>query len=879
MATFNVSTTSQLSKALSDVRSGDTIQLEGGNYGALDLNSQRQSNLRADKTITITSADPDDPAIFDGLTVRNASNLALEGLKFDFKTDASTSVSAIPFRVDQSSDIAIRDSSFTGDDYKGSDASLAGYGAGFGLRIIRSENVTLEGSDFSGFRVATSFSSSQGLTVRNNDYTDISGDALKFASIQGALIEGNRVGDFRTNPGDTFHRDMIQFLTSGTDTPSSDIVIRDNVLHSGAGPFTQSIFMGNEMVAFGRAGREMFYRDILIEDNVIYNAQAHGITIGSTDGLTIRNNTVLHNTAAGDHKSVHIPKINVSSDSLRVSITDNITDSIGGSPQAAWKISGNLFVQRTDVLGDGYYNDLFVAANRPDAPLEALQALPGGLVERLNVGADMTRFDPTPDSLTALARAAQDGNTKIFDAGLSADPSGLLGNKAVYRWDFGDGNTGTGMVVRHTYDSPGDYEVVLTATRGGQSDSFTFTAQSADLTLLSLRFGAAGRPDDTSSYDIPTEILGRAAPQENGSFHLADGNYISIERDVSTHLHALDEFTLSFSLQRDGITAGTGRIMQIKSSWGVEMDSSGRLVFEVTNNAGKTFKLTSDTAITDTRWHDVRITYDADDGVASMHIDGAENGSIAISGATQAYGGYGMMLGWPWGSNFNGKLRAVDIVAEADTDSSLPVREPDSSPIKEPGNGASAPVAQDLAVNEIFTFIKAGDYKALADSQSKDLVTGTERGGDGVILADTDGRFNAASAREGENILIGGGEDNWIVDGSGDNIMFGGGGADDFRFRGGDVNGTERDAILDFTDGDRLVLGGYDAGTFEIASDASGLRVFSGGAAMSATSWDQIVAVADASDAIRIADLSDGDGQLLSIQQNDGLHLVGFYDL
>ena len=392
MPTFTVSTKQQLSKALSDVRSGDTILLEGGDYGELDLNTIRQPNLRADKTITIASADPGDPAVFDGLGVRDASNLALEGLRFDFRTDASTSAGAIPFRVDSSDNIAIRNSTFTGDTYKGPDADLVGYGAGFGLRVLRSEDITLEGSDFSGFRVATNFTQSQNVIVRNNTYTEMSGDALKFAAIQGALIEGNRVENFRANPDDTYHQDMIQFFTSGTDVPSTDIVIRGNILHSGDGEFTQSIFMANEMVSSGRAGREMFYRNFLVEDNVIYNAHAHGITVGAVDGLTIRNNTILHNPADGDHSLVNIPKINVSDDSVRVSVTDNITDSIIGK-SAAWEVSGNLFVQRTDVLGDGYYNDLFVAANRPDAPLEALQALPGGLVERLKVGADMTRFD------------------------------------------------------------------------------------------------------------------------------------------------------------------------------------------------------------------------------------------------------------------------------------------------------------------------------------------------------------------------------------------------------------------------------------------------------------------------------------------------------
>ena len=92
-------------------------------------------------------------------------------------------------------------------------------------RVPRSEDITLEGSDFSGFRVGTNFTQSQNVTIRNNSYTEMSGDATKFAAIQGALIEGNRIENFRSNREDNYHQDMIQFFTSGT-TALDDIVIR-----------------------------------------------------------------------------------------------------------------------------------------------------------------------------------------------------------------------------------------------------------------------------------------------------------------------------------------------------------------------------------------------------------------------------------------------------------------------------------------------------------------------------------------------------------------------------------------------------------------------------------------------------------------------------
>ena len=57
---------------------------------------------------------------------------------------------------------------------------------------------------------------------------------------------------------------------------------------------------------------------------------------------------------------------------------------------------------------------------------------------------------------------------------LSVDFQAFLegGNDADYTWDFGDGATGTGATITHTYTENGVYEVVLTATSGNDSLDF-----------------------------------------------------------------------------------------------------------------------------------------------------------------------------------------------------------------------------------------------------------------------------------------------------------------------------------------------------------------------------------------------------------------------
>lgn len=51
-----------------------------------------------------------------------------------------------------------------------------------------------------------------------------------------------------------------------------------------------------------------------------------------------------------------------------------------------------------------------------------------------------------------------------FDASTSGDPDGAINN---YAWNFGDGNTGTGVFTEHTYAAVGNYTVTLTVTDNG----------------------------------------------------------------------------------------------------------------------------------------------------------------------------------------------------------------------------------------------------------------------------------------------------------------------------------------------------------------------------------------------------------------------------
>ena len=154
--------------------------------------------------------------------------------------------------------------------------------------------------------------------------------------------------------------------------------------------------MRNELVDKGLAGPEMFYRNILIEDNLIVNAHTHGITVGETDGLTIRNNTILQNFSSArgpgfpPEHTVYEPRIHTKNASINVLIEKNIIGTQGFMPIDAGPdhvLVDNFLAQRKRPAGSDYYGNLFVngladAAGVPDD----YRGVPGGLVEQKGVG-------------------------------------------------------------------------------------------------------------------------------------------------------------------------------------------------------------------------------------------------------------------------------------------------------------------------------------------------------------------------------------------------------------------------------------------------------------------------------------------------------------
>lgn len=342
---------------------GGTILLAGGDYGTLSL--QGGGGTRR-QPLTLRATDPAAPVRFSTIDLRDVAHIVMDGIIFDYRFAPGDPVYARPFSISGSRHVTFRNALFDGDTARNVSTADDGFGYGIGLGVRGSSDILIENSEFRTFHRGIGIGESRDIILRGNDIHDIRSDGMNFAQVTGVLIEDNNIHDFRRSLDSPDHADMIQFWTTQTIRPSTDIVIRNNVLNSGTGWYTQSIFMRNELVDQGQAGAEMFYRSITIEQNVIINAHLHGITVGETDGLVIANNTLIENIGSkttADQSEVWTPRINVVPAARDVRIERNVVAAVSGlDAQADWVVAENFVVQNWTRAHGGFYDTVFVAA-------------------------------------------------------------------------------------------------------------------------------------------------------------------------------------------------------------------------------------------------------------------------------------------------------------------------------------------------------------------------------------------------------------------------------------------------------------------------------------------------------------------------------------
>ena len=685
--TITVSTAAQLSDALSKATGGETILLNSGNYGKLSLTTQTKFDYTYASEVTIRSADANRPAVFTGLDVRKAENITFENLTFDYTWSKGQRVTTAPFGVQDSHNITIRGSTFDGDTAKGGDAAGIGYAAGRAFSGFRNTDFDFIDNTVHTFWKGVLIAESDNVRVTGNEFYALRSDGLNVGVPKGILIEDNYFHNFELAPSSGDHSDFIQFSTTNATRPGTDITIRGNLFDVGdGGAGTHTIFIRNDQVDTGLAGSEMFFRNVLIEQNTIYNDHLHGITVGETAGLVIRNNTVLHADGglAGGTGQIEVPRITVASGSTNVTIVDNIVGNIGGGLQGyetlpgGWTVSNNLLVQDDDRSAPNHYSTLFVSSSYDDGAVAGVGgrhyiALPGGLIEMMGVGADATLLDRTPATLAPLFHVgvqSADESSFVFDAAnFSFGPQGLAAaDAATFLWTFGDGSTATGGVVTHRYAAPGSYAVTLDIVMpDGSRAAVTDTVQKlgADLLRFDSTTGKFAVSDGFSETMINISAGALAGSGAARTLDLDVASKAVVNAKAIEGLFGADNFTLNLQLKADVTPDSSGNVLRLQNTLTGSVDRNGNFTFTLNTDDGQKTTVTSKgAALLDGQVHDVRIVFDADLGALSIAVDDKPAVSAAVTGNLPPMGAWDLTFGKPpspSGASFDGKLLKLDL--------------------------------------------------------------------------------------------------------------------------------------------------------------------------------------------------------------------------
>jgi len=138
-----------------------------------------------------------------------------------------------------------------------------------------------------------------------------------------------------------------------------------------------------------------------------------------------------------------------------------------------------------------------------------------------------------------------------------------------YDWDFGDGNTGSGRIIEHVFDSAGIYNVRLTATGEGGTDVEykTITVNKNPVVDFTFAPALAMIPEDKVSFYNFSKY------GDSYSWDFGDGTY-STERDPVHYYEDVGYYEVSLT-----VTSGAGCTTSMIHPDSVEVIGEGKMIF------------------------------------------------------------------------------------------------------------------------------------------------------------------------------------------------------------------------------------------------------------------------------------------------------------
>lgn len=661
MPTFKVQDSASLISALAKAKGGDVVLLAAGNYGDVTL-----SRLNYATDVVIKSADPGNAATFRSINLGSSSHIAFDNIKVAFTPNAKTTSNDYGVRISDSNHISIVNSDLRGgnavngvpqDTPAGkldATGNVLGLPAGRGITIFNGADIVIENNNIQSFHRGIVLANVDGLTIDGNSIHNLRTTPISGGNVSNATISDNALADLHPwalgGAGD--HADFIHLWTvPGQSGPSTKIVITGNTLTQTTGPAVLGIYLDDNTNNVG-------FTAVKITQNVIYNANAQAVRLENVDGADVSHDTLLQ-APGGDARDA--PQVVLRADSSAVAIHDNI---LGASAGGALRkdASNNVYLQVIDTKAENYAGNFLFDATSKYATAAELVLKPGTALSNTTAGASATHYTGKSDSLTALIDDHVVANSKTifaFDALSSTDQAGKLSaNGAVYTWSFGDGTTASGATVQHQFAAPGTYDVKLSVTKNGVTDTTITQVVVKPATLVDVHFD--GTPPLTSKAPAPQSLKSNA-PAQPGLLLNANGAY-QIAKDDVLDIFGLKTATIDFSLQRQSATAATGDLLRVHGSWYVRLEANGEISFKYDDANNVTYRVVSTGArIVDGAKHDIQILFDSPNGTVSFLVDGRDAGSGKIGGALQAAESWGLSIGNPFGAAAKAYIGHVDI--------------------------------------------------------------------------------------------------------------------------------------------------------------------------------------------------------------------------
>lgn len=274
-----VSTLAELERAIESSEGPAIIAVAPGTYRTLQLR-----DIRPASRIQIVSQDDERPAVFEGIALRDASNIEFRNLAIR-PPQTGNEAGRYGFLVFKSSDIIIDGVSFVGPGAEIERAYVSG------LMLRESRRITVMKSYFANFRHGLAMLNLSESRITFNEFENLQTDAIRGGGVSDSRFENNVMTNFRPAKGD--HPDGIQLWSTNQKEPGRNLVIAQNLVNRGSGGPTQGIFIRDTK-------SKLPFENIEIRDNLILGSLYNGISVMGGNGVTVADNAVY---ATSDRKS------------------------------------------------------------------------------------------------------------------------------------------------------------------------------------------------------------------------------------------------------------------------------------------------------------------------------------------------------------------------------------------------------------------------------------------------------------------------------------------------------------------------------------------------------------------------------------------------